>query len=71
MNKDWQDWIQWIGSIILIPLIGVVAWTVFENKSNIAVFQAMQNNDHEMIREIRDDVKDLTRAFTNLKTIDE
>ena len=64
-DKSWQDWLQWIGSIILIPLIAVVTWTVFENKSAIAVFEARQSIDHAMIKEIRDDVRNLNRYFSH------
>ena len=64
-DKSWQDWLQWIGSIILIPLIAVVTWTVFENKSAIAVFEARQSIDQSMIKEIRDDVKNLNRYFSH------
>ena len=70
MEKGWQDWVQWVGSIILIPLIGVTTWTVFENKSNIAVMQATTSADHEMIREIRDDVKSLTSHIMTLEVVD-
>ena len=70
MEKTWQDWIQWAGSIILIPLIGVVAWTVFENKSNIAVIDAKASADHEMIKEIRDDVKNLNRYILTLEVVE-
>ena len=70
MDKSWQDWVQWGGSIVLIPLIGVCAWTVFENKSNIAVIEAKTSADHEMIREIRDDVKSLNRHIMTLEVVE-
>jgi hypothetical protein len=66
MNKDWQDWAQWLGSVVLIPLLAVVVWQVFQNKSDIAVSQVKQGADHEMIREIRDDVKDTNRYIMGL-----
>ena len=74
MDKTWQDWLQWIGSIILIPLIAVVAFNVFENKSDIAVLQSRVNADHAILIKM-DDKMDaqnilLIRAVTKLETLE-
>ena len=74
MDKTWQDWLQWIGSIILIPLIAVVAFNVFENKSAIAVLQSKVNADHTILMKM-DDKMDaqgglLIRAVTKLEALE-
>ena len=74
MDKTWQDWLQWIGSIILIPLIAVVAFNVFENKSDIAVLKAKVNSDHAILVKM-DDKMDaqgnlLIRAVTKLEALE-
>jgi len=74
MDKTWQDWLQWIGSIILIPLIAVVAFNVFENKSDIAVLKAKVNADHAILVKM-DDKMDaqgnlLIRAVTKLEALE-
>ena len=74
MDKTWQDWLQWIGSIILIPLIAVVGFNVFENKSDIAVLKAKVNADHEILVKM-DDKMDaqgnlLIRAVTKLEALE-
>ena len=70
MDKTWQDWFQWIGSIILIPLIAVVAFNVFENKSAIAVLQSKVNSDHAILLKMDDKMDTqgilLIRAVTKL-----
>lgn len=70
MDKSWQDWAQWVGSCILIPVIGVIAWKVFDNSERLAVMESRQAADHEMLSEIRDDVKDLTRLFMTIEIVD-
>lgn len=70
MEKSWQDWAQWVGSCILIPVIGVIAWKVFDNSERLAVMESRQAADHEMLSEIRDDVKDLTRLFMTIEIVD-
>ena len=70
MERSWQDWAQWVGSCILIPVIGVIAWKVFDNSERLAVMEANQKSDHEMLIEIRDDVKDLTRLFMTIEVVD-
>lgn len=70
MDKSWQDWAQWVGSCILIPVIGVIAWKVFDNSERLAVMESRQAADHEMLSEIRDDVKDLTRIFMTIEVVD-
>lgn len=70
MEKSWQDWAQWVGSCILIPVIGVIAWKVFDNSERLAVMESRQAADHEMLSEIRDDVKDLTRLFMTIEVVD-
>ena len=74
MDKTWQDWLQWIGSIILIPLIAVVAFNVFENKSDIAVLQSRVNCDHAILLKLDDkmDVQNilLIRAVTKLEALE-
>ena len=70
MEKSWQDWAQWVGSCILIPVIGVIAWKVFDNSERLAVMESRQAADHEMLSEIRDDVKDLTRLFMTVEFVD-
>ena len=74
MDKTWQDWLQWIGSIILIPLIAVVVFNVFENKSDIAVLKAKVSADHEILVKM-DDKMDaqgnlLIRAVTKLEALE-
>jgi len=69
MEKSWQDWAQWVGSCILIPVIGVIAWKVFDNSERLAVMEANQKSDHEMLIEIRDDIKDLTRLFMTIEVV--
>ena len=74
MDKTWQDWLQWIGSIILIPLIAVVAFNVSENKSDIAVLQSKVNADHAILMKM-DDKMDahgdlLIRAVTKLEALE-
>ncbi len=70
MERSWQDWAQWVGSCILIPVIGVILWKVFDNSERLAVMEANQKSDHEMLIEIRDDVKDLTRLFMTIEVVD-
>lgn len=70
MERSWQDWAQWVGSCILIPVIGVILWKVFDNSERLAVMEANQKSDHEMLIEIRDDVKGLTRLFMTIEVVD-
>tara|TARA_R110002126_G_scaffold267700_1_gene411142 strand:+ start:225 stop:464 length:240 start_codon:yes stop_codon:yes gene_type:complete len=74
MDKTWQDWLQWIGSIILIPLIAVVVLVVFESKSDIAVLQSKVSSDHEILVKMDDkmDVQSilLIRAVTKLEALE-
>ena len=69
MEKSWQDWAQWVGSCILIPVIGVIAWKVFDNSERLAVMETNQKADHEMLAEIRDDVKGLTHYIMTLEPV--
>ena len=41
--------IQWILSVIAIPAITLLGWTVFENKSEIAVLDAKFTADHDIL----------------------
>jgi len=69
MEKSWQDWAQWVGSCVLIPVIGMIAWKVFDNSERLAVMESRQAADHEMLSEIRDDVKDLNRFFMTMEVV--
>jgi len=66
MDKNWQDWVQWFGSVILIPLLAVVVYQVFQNKSDIAVANSRVDSIYDMLKETRDDVKDTNRYIRGL-----
>ena len=68
MEKNWQDWVQWFGSVVLIPLLAVVVWQVFQNKSDIAVATVRVDAISDTTKEIRDDVKDTNRYIRGLVT---
>ena len=68
MDKNWQDWAQWLGSVVLIPLLAVVMWQVFQNKSDIAVATSRVDAIYDTTKEIRDDVKDTNRYIRGLVT---
>lgn len=74
MDKAWQDWVQWIGSIILIPLVAIVGFNVFENKSDIAVLKAKVDADHYILIKLDDkmDVQGslLVKAVTKLEALE-
>lgn len=70
MERGWQDWVQWIGSVILIPFLGVVSYKVFNNSERIAVQEARQEADHEIMLEVRQDVKDMYRHVLSLERAD-
>lgn len=70
MERGWQDWVQWIGSVILIPFLGVVSYKVFNNSERIAVQEAKQSADHEIMLEVRQDVKDMYRHVLSLERAD-
>ena len=74
MNKAWQDWLQWVGSIILIPLIALIGFTVFESKSQIAVLQSRMNSDHELLVKMYEKQEAqgnlLIRAVTKLESLE-
>lgn len=67
MDKGWQDWTQWIGACILIPVIGLVAWKVFNNSERLAAVEYGQKVDHAMLAEIRDDIKEMRRYLFSLE----
>ena len=54
---------------MLIPVIGMIAWKVFDNSERLAVMESRQAADHEMLSEIRDDVKDLNRFFMTMEVV--
>lgn len=66
-NKGWQDWVQWVGSCILIPLVGVVSYKVFNNSERLAVMESKQ----ELVKEMRDDIKDIYHHVLSLEGVDD
>jgi hypothetical protein len=49
--------IQWILSVIAIPAITLLGWTVFENKSDIAVMDAKFTSDHAILVKMTDQLQ--------------
>jgi hypothetical protein len=66
--------IQWILSVIAIPAITLLGWTVFENKSEIAVLDAKFTADHDILVTVSNQLKAqndlLIRAVTKLENLE-
>ena len=66
--------IQWILSVIAIPALTVVGWTVFQNKSDVAVLKSQVVTDHEVLMEVSKDMKIqnglLIRVVTKIEALE-